>query len=199
MDSEKRYTGFLTWEGEPIYEGDVLVSNDNSRGVVELVYGEYYWRKDDGDAPGTLSLIEKLSPKKGYTLLHKEIPTKDGTFDSVCRDEKLLRKAALLSESLNSKTKIDTYTGTFSNLLTFLMENNVYVTVVPTIVTEFANRKFNCFRNYEYTIITLCEYFQSTKDDGFDTWEDAAIAGINKAIDKLSEYKIKEVCDEHFK
>lgn len=209
MSITNKETGFITWEGEPIYDGDKLETNNNQQGTVSWIDDEYWGlvikngeNEVLGEDDNTIIPLEmglNLSSKRGHTLFHKVVPEKDGNFTSISKNSRLRQRVALLADTIGARLEVDSSELTYADILNFLMKQNVYVTVIPTIITSYANPIFNCFRNYEYTIITLRKTYQSEENDGFDTWEDAMEAGISKAVDAIAHEEIKRVCDEHLK
>ena len=187
-------TGFVTWEGEKIYLGDTLEANDTKRGVVKLdSLKGFYWEREDADIESgtiTLKMAKELSSNPGRTLFHKIQPEKKepwllSTIESLTLKDKF--KALYLAEEKHEHAIQNYISPTYADVLTWLMDHQVFIVVEPTIITNYRNHKYDCFTRFKYTIYTLNKVFQRKDEDGFDTWGDAMDWAFDIALDEVKE------------
>lgn len=192
MDTkELKDTLFLTWEGERIYVGDTLLSERGKEGIVEyhLTSPHYSWVcKDDREYVISLKGANEVCSKGGmYTNFHKVVEEKNEPWLlSIVEDCKIKErfKKLYLSED-EHKHQADFVTPTYADMLTWLIDHDVFVSVAPTIVTNSCFRKHDCFTRFKYTVYFLNKVFQRKDEDGFDEWYEALDYALSLAMDEL--------------
>lgn len=204
METEKLMdTGFLTWEGEKIYLGDTLEANDGSKGIVKLdsIRG-FYWERENADVESgviTLKMAKELCSKAGgVTMLHKVEPEKEEpSLSSVVEDDVTKRKfrALYMSEESHVHRIGNWENPTYADIITWLIDHQVFVAVEPTIITNYRNHKYDCFTRFKYTVYTLNKVFLRKDEDGFDTWHEAMDFAFDIVMDELTETMINNTLE----